>query len=47
MATTNKQLREKIKELEDIVGALLNGWKAKHPKDFELPENIKLMKLSS
>ena len=40
---TNKQLRNEIKELKDIVSGLLAGWKSKHPGDFEMPKGYTLM----
>lgn len=43
MSDTNKDLKNKVKELENIVSGLLQGWKAKHPEDFKLPSNFKLI----
>lgn len=44
---TNKRLREEIKELKDIVNALMKGWKSKHPEDFKMPDGYKLVMISA
>jgi len=40
---TNKRLKNEIEQLKNIVSGLLQGWKAKHPEDFQLPSDFKLM----
>lgn len=40
---TNKNLRQEVKQLKDIVNLLLNNWKSKHPEDFKIPEGYGLL----